>query len=140
MKNTAVSTKYQEALRDLVSGMSLKYRRDHEHSLKMLLDFVGADDEEYFKDGRGKHWAEKRLTPMYEVAWRSGDGSGIYTIEDACEFVKKTSRQVQLAMSLNKGTAYFNINDDIVTVRKAPAVEKQPISLPPPEPTRIKKK
>lgn len=139
MDNTAVSTKYQEALRDLVSGMTLKYRKEHENSLKLLLDLVGADDSEYFKDGRGKHWAAKRETPMYEVAWRSGDGADIFTIEEACKFVSKTPRQVQLMMSLNKGTAYFNVDDDIVTIRKAPPVLKQVLNSPPPEPVEPRK-
>ena len=127
MRNSPVSTKYQEALRDLVSGMPLKYRREREASLRLLLDLVGADDVEFFKDGRGKHWAEKRLVPMYEVAWRSGGGRGIYTIEDACGFVNKTARQVQLAMSLNKGTAYFNIDGDIITIRKSGTMDRREI-------------
>lgn len=108
--------KHQQALYALVLELPLATRRRYETQIKMLQDLLG-DDTDVFVDRRGKHWAERRVTPLLRVDVR-GKGANDLTYEEVSQLVRRTTKQIQTALSIGRGVAYFRVDDDIVTVQK----------------------
>jgi hypothetical protein len=108
--------KHQQAFYAIVLELPLATRRRYETQIKMLQDLLG-DDTDVFVDRRGKHWAERRVAPMLRVDVR-GKGTNDMTYEEASQFVCRTTKQIQTALSIGRGAAYFRVGDDIITVQK----------------------
>lgn len=108
--------KYQRALYALVLELPLATRRRCETHIKTLQDLVG-DDTDFFVDRRGKHWSERRSGPRLLVKVR-GQGSQKMSYEEASELVRRSSKQLQLALSIGRGIAHFRDGDDIIEIQR----------------------
>jgi len=113
---TAKRDKYQHALYELVLELPLATRRRCEPHIRLLQDILN-DDTDLFSDRRGKHWAERRVEPQLSVEIR-GQGSQNMSYEEASQLIRRSPKQLQMAMSIGRGVAHFRVDDDSISVRK----------------------
>ena len=105
----------QQALYEIAMALPLTARKKHENNIKLLQNFLkDKTDFDLFSDKRGKHWADRRILNV-EVR---GQGSDNMTYEDAAKLVRRSTKQIQMAISIGRGVAHFNVDDEIISIKK----------------------
>lgn len=113
---TAKRDKYQHALYELVLELPLATRRRCEPNIKLLQNILN-DDTDLFSDRRGKHWAERRVEPQLSVEIR-GQGSQNMSYQEASQLIRRSPKQLQMAISIGRGIAHFKVDDNVVLVQR----------------------
>lgn len=98
------------ALQKIVFAIPTAKRLELRLHIELLQKQLG-DASDLLIDRRGKHWAERKL--KVEVR---GQGSFEATQDEICSQIKRTKKQLQMALSLGRGRASFTVENEIFTI------------------------